>query len=224
MKVTYLGHSCFLLEGSPGAGAPAVRVLTDPYQHGAYDGGVKYRPLDREADVVTVSHAHPDHSFASGVPGKPVVVSAAGEHRAGGVAIRGVAAFHDEARGSKRGKVVAFRFELDGWATVHLGDLGHLPDPAMVSALSPVDLLLLPVGGTFTLGPEEAGRAMELLSPRVTIPMHYKTAGVDFPILPVEEFLRGREGVARLASSTLDLAAGAPLPGKIVVLRPALLP
>ncbi len=218
MRITWIGHDCFLLDPSPlrraqggqdgNSSGPGPRIITDPYQHGAYDGGVKYLPIADPADVVTVSHAHPDHNFAKGVRGRPEVLSAPGRHSLRGVEILGVPAFHDAVGGRQRGAVVLFRIVLDGVAVVHLGDLGHLPDAGIVSALSPVDVLLLPVGGRpFTVSVEEAGRVMELFSPRLTIPMHYKTAGVDFPVAPVDDFLQGRKGVTRSSSSSVEVTA-----------------
>ncbi len=218
MRVTWIGHSCFLLEGS------GLRILTDPYQHGAYDGGVRYLPVADAADVVTVSHSHPDHHSAAGVPGKPQVISTPGKHAVRGVEIMGVPAFHDAAGGKQRGAVVLFRIVLEGVAVVHLGDLGHLPDAGIVSALSPVNVLLLPVGGRpYTVSVEEAGQVMELFSPRLAIPMHYKTAGIDFPFAPVDDFLRGRAGVTRSASSSVEVTADGG-PSGILVLAARNLP
>jgi L-ascorbate metabolism protein UlaG (beta-lactamase superfamily) len=221
MRITWIGHSCFLLDPSTGSGP---RVLTDPYQHGAYDGGVRYLPVAESAEIVTVSHSHPDHDHAAGVPGTPTVISTPGNRWERGVDILGVPAFHDAAGGRQRGAVVVFRIVLGGVAVVHLGDLGHLPDAGMISALSPVDVLLLPVGGRpFTVSVEEAGRVMELFSPRLAIPMHYKTAGVDFPVAPVDDFLRGRAGVTRSASSSVEVDADGG-PSGILVLAARNLP
>lgn len=221
MRITWIGHSCFLLEGA-GSEGPA-RVLTDPFEHGAYGGGVRYLPVTDPADVITVSHAHPDHSFASGVPGKHLVVSAAGKHLARGVEITGVPAFHDTEGGRLRGRVVLFRVVLDGVAVAHLGDLGHPLGPEAVQALSPVDVLLLPVGGNFTIGPKEAKGVAEALAPRLVIPMHFLTPGVDFAIAPVEEFLRGRKDVVRSPLSSVEVGPGSPLSG-VLVLTPKNLP
>jgi len=213
MKITWLGHSCFLLEGAGGG----PRVLTDPYEHGAFGGGVRYLPITDPADVVTVSHSHPDHNFVRGVPGRHTAVLTSGSHRAGGVEILGVPAFHDAARGARRGGIVLFRIVLDGVASVHLGDLGHLLEERTVKALSPVDVLLLPVGGNFTVGPEEAGKVAESLSPRLVIPMHFKTPGVDFAIAPVDDFLQPRKDVTRSPLSSVEVFAGAVPPGVIVL-------
>jgi L-ascorbate metabolism protein UlaG (beta-lactamase superfamily) len=221
VRITWIGHSCFLLEGEGGKGR--VRVITDPYQHGAYGGGVRYLPVTDPADAVTVSHSHPDHSFAGGIPGDPVVISTPGRHSLPGVEVLGVPAFHDDALGKKRGQVVLFRILLDRVAVVHLGDLGHLPDDATVKALAPVDVLLLPVGGTFTVGPREAGEVMRLLSPRLTIPMHFSTPGVDFPIAPVDDFLRGRSDLLPPSGCRTVVSEGA-VPGGVLVLDARNLP
>ncbi len=218
MKIRYVGHSCFLLTTSKG-----VRILTDPYQHGAYDGDVRYRPITDTADVVLVSHSHPDHSYAAGVGGRPSVFKDAGSHFSKGINFLGVPMWHDASRGAQRGSVVAFRFEADGIAVAHLGDLGHTPDGAAAAKLRPIDILFMPVGGYFTIGAPEAQAVLDALSPRLVIPMHYKTAGVDFSIETVDPFLKGRKGVRRESVSEVTVEAGA-VPVGVLVLTPANLP
>lgn len=199
MKIKYLGHACFLLETSDG-----IRILTDPYQYGAF-GALKYSKIEDEADIVTVSHEHADHNAVSEVPGRPEVVTGHGKHIVKGINFLGISTFHDKKRGKERGSNVLFLIESE-MRILHCGDLGHLLDEEHLTQIGKVDILLIPVGGYFTIGPDEATEIMEKISPKVTIPMHYKTPKVDFPIKPVEGFLKGKTNVKKRGSTvTVEL-------------------
>lgn len=218
MRIKYLGHSCFLVTTDNG-----TRIVTDPYEPGAYDGAVKYRPVGQEADIVLVSHGHPDHSHIESVSGNPRVVQEAGAVAIEDVNILGVSTYHDTSEGSERGTNVIFRLEADGLSLVHAGDLGHTLDEATAHQLKPVDILMMPVGGFFTIGSEEMDALIDALQPGLVIPMHFKTEGVDFPIAPVDDFLSGRGKVVRPGESEVEVDAFS-LPEGILVLEPANLP
>jgi L-ascorbate metabolism protein UlaG (beta-lactamase superfamily) len=179
VKIRWFGHSCFLFESRNG-----TKIVTDPF-----DGSVGYKIPKIEADVVTVSHDHYDHNYVDGVQGDPNVIRNVGQYQQNGVSIRGISSFHDEAKGAKRGANVIFVYEIDGLKLCHVGDLGHLLSKAQIEEIGSVDVLLIPVGGTFTLDAEGAVAVVEQLSPRVTIPMHFKTPEVSMPIDPVDDFL-----------------------------------
>jgi L-ascorbate metabolism protein UlaG (beta-lactamase superfamily) len=184
MKVKWLGHSAFLLTSESG-----VRVLTDPYKSGSYDGAVGYKPITEKADVVTASHQHDDHYCLEGLPEGYECVTEAGKHEAAGLAITGIKTYHDTSRGKDRGSNIIFVIEMDGIRVCHLGDLGHTLSGGEAGAIGKVDVLLIPVGGFYTIGPKGAMDVMKALSPAVTIPMHYKTEALGFPIKPVDDFL-----------------------------------
>ena len=200
-----------------------TRILTDPYEPDCYDGALKYRPIRDEADIVLVSHGHPDHSGAPYVPGEPALIDRPGLSSIGSVDISGIQVWHDTSGGAERGENIIFRIAADGLAVCHLGDVGHGLDSGTARKLCPVDVLLVPVGGYFTADEKAVDDIIGDLDPALVIPMHYKTAGCDFPIAPVEDFLKGREDVARPGSSEFSLKAG-DVPGGILVLEPANLP
>ena len=158
MKIKYIGHSCFLVTTDSG-----TRIITDPYEPGCYDGAVKYRPVGQEADIVLVSHAHADHSHIASVSGNPRVVEESGAKTIDGIKILGVSTYHDTSEGSERGSNIIFRFEVDGLALCHLGDIGHTLDDATAHQLKPVDILMMPVGGFFTISSEEADALIDSL-------------------------------------------------------------
>jgi L-ascorbate metabolism protein UlaG (beta-lactamase superfamily) len=200
MKITWLGHASFLVESDSG-----TRVVTDPYEAGSYDGAVGYAPISTHADVVTVSHEHADHNAVDSVSGGPQVVRDTEERTIKGIPIRGISTFHDDSRGQDRGRNNIYVMEVDGVKVGHLGDLGHELSEDEVKALGKVDVLLAPVGGYYTIGPEEAKKTAEALGARVIIPMHYKTDALGFPIQPVDDFLRLMDTVERADSTSVEI-------------------
>lgn len=179
MFITPLGHSCFLLEESTG-----TKVVTDPYSS---EIGITLPPVS--ADVVTVSHPHYDHNNVAAVLGSPLVVDKPGMFEVKGVQVFGLNTYHDEEHGKKRGSNVIFNIRMDGVNVCHLGDVGHGPSPMMIEAIGPVDILLIPVGGTYTIDAEVAKEYVDRLMPSVIIPMHYKTDDVNIDIEGVDSFL-----------------------------------
>lgn len=218
MKIKYVAHSCFLVTTDNG-----TRIITDPYEPGCFDGAMKYQPVGEDAEIVLVSHGHADHCHVQSVGGNPRVVDEAGTCTVNGIDILGVSTDHDTSGGSERGNNIIFRLEADGLVLCHLGDLGHTVDEATVRKLKPVDILMTPVGGFFTIGTQEADAVIDSLKPTLVIPMHFKTEGVDFPIAPVDDFLSGREEVLWQGGSEVEITAGN-LPEGVMVLEPANMP
>ena len=184
MKIRWLGHSAFVLTSDSG-----TKVLTDPYESGSYDGAVGYKPITEAVQVVTSSHSHEDHYCLDGLPEGYECITTPGAHEASGVSILGVKTYHDTSKGKDRGRNIVYVIEIDGIRVCHLGDLGHELSDDEIGAIGKVDVLLIPVGGFYTIGPKEALGIMRVLSPAVTLPMHFKTDSLGFPIKPVEDFL-----------------------------------
>lgn len=164
MEISYLGHSCFKIKGKQ------ATVVIDPYSP-----SVGFRMPKVEADVVTISHAHADHNFIEGVRGEPFVIFEPGEYEIKGIEIWGVATFHDDEGGAKRGKNIVHHIKIDEITIVHLGDLGHKLTPEQIEHLNEVDVLLVPVGGFYTIDAAAAREVIDQLEPKVVIPMHFRT-------------------------------------------------
>ena len=181
MIFTCIGHAKFLIELENG-----MRIVTDPY-----DSTCGYPVEPMQADVVLVSHGHHDHSAVETIKGNPRVIDQAGTYDLDdGVRVIAVEADHDEAGGTKRGKTLLFSLQAEDLNAVHLGDLGHLPTQAQAEAIGPADVLMVPVGGFYTIDAPTAQQTAELLHARVVLPMHYKTrVNADWPIAPVDDFL-----------------------------------
>jgi L-ascorbate metabolism protein UlaG (beta-lactamase superfamily) len=219
MKIQWLGHAAFLLETKSG-----VRIVMDPYESGAYGGALGYGPIETEADIVTVSHEqHEDHNYTSTVRGDPVVAKGPGTDTVKGVEMKRVHTFHDDSGGKERGENFVFCLKADGMRVCHMGDLGHVLSAEQAAAIGRPDVVMLPVGGTFTVGPAEASRVVDQLKPRIVIPMHYKTPKCAFPIEQVDAFLKGKPKVRKVGGSTVEIEPESlPESTEILVLEPAL--
>jgi L-ascorbate metabolism protein UlaG (beta-lactamase superfamily) len=212
MKVKWLGHASFLITSEGG-----VKLITDPYHTGA---GINYGEIKEAADILVVSHDHPDHANTA-LPGSPQVVK--GTCEAKGINFKGIAAYHDDTKGSQRGPNTIFCFAVDGIRLCHLGDLGHQLTDEQANEIGEVDVLMIPIGGTFTIDPAGASQVIARLKPRVVIPMHYSTDKCSYPISGVGKFLEGKANVKRLDTSEVEFKKEElPSPTEIVVLKHAL--
>ena len=183
--------------------ANGVRVLTDPC-----DPSVGYPLKNIETDAITVSHSHHDHSYTEAALGSPAVFSAEGEYSLPGISIKAFSAWHDEKQGTLRGPNLLFRFEADGLTAVHLGDLGHIPNEETVSAIGKTDILMIPIGGVYTIDAASARRVIEAMHPGVVIPMHYKTKACTIGIDGIDAFLSEMKdfSVHKLSENEISLS------------------
>ncbi|NLB38502.1 MAG: MBL fold metallo-hydrolase [Clostridiales bacterium] len=178
MLITYHGHSEFLLETADG-----FRILTDPF-----NAATGYPMGTYEADVVTISHGHGDHTEVSKVLGNPVILREPGPHNLPhDVEIRGYHSFHDDHHGQQRGQNLCFVIQADGLTLAHMGDIGDLPDEVLAQALKKVDILMIPVGGHYTIDAQKAADIARSSGARVVIPMHYRTALGGYSVIATSE-------------------------------------
>jgi L-ascorbate metabolism protein UlaG (beta-lactamase superfamily) len=165
------------------------------------------------ADIVLCSHSHQDHNNIKPVLAKQgeTLESFVGSKRVKGISIKGSASFHDDVRGSKRGTNSIYSFSLDGLQFCHLGDLGHELSSATVEEIGKVDVLFVPIGGYFTIGPETATRVCEQLKPKMIIPMHYRMPELSSmfnPLKTVDDFLQGKSNTERINGPLLSVEEG----------------
>ena len=203
--LTWYGQSCFLLESTSGA-----RILMDPVPT-----NIGYLPpADLRADAVTISHEHPDHTNLALVQGKPRVLRGLTADKKGwmridekvkDITVRSVGVYHDGKRGAELGLDTVFIFETGGVRIAHLGDLGHSLTDQQLSAIGSVDVVLVPVGGTWTIDAQAATHVVDQIRPRLmVIPMHFKTDAVTIKELaPVDAFIAGRTNVRREKSNRI---------------------
>ena len=174
-----MGHACFRIKGTQ------ATVITDPFPP-----DLGYSLGKQTANIITISHQHPSHSYVQGVAGEPRILQGPGEYEIAGILIIGIATFHDTQRGQTRGKNTAYIMEIDGVSVCHLGDLGHVLTSEQVEEIGDVDVLLLPVGGVSTVNAAMAAEVIRQLEPKAVIPMHYRTPALKRELDPVEMFLK----------------------------------
>lgn len=180
MEIIWLGQSCFKIKGEN------LTLVTDPFDPSI---GLKL-PKKLEADIVTISHDHFDHNNIKAIAGNPFVVDGPGEYEVSGVNIRGFPTFHDSAEGKERGRNTVYLIELDGLRLCHLGDLGHILSNELIEQLDGIDILMIPCGGHYTIGAEEAQEVISQTSPKIIIPMHYKIPGLNIDLDDLNQFCK----------------------------------
>lgn len=168
MDITFLGHSSFRIRGKEAV------LVTDPFDPQMV--GLKYPRVT--ADVVTISHDHKDHNQKEMVSGARKVVDGPGEYEILGISIIGISTYHDDKKGELRGKNTVYVIELDGLRLAHLGDLGHKLSERILEAMGSIDILMIPVGGEYTIAPAVAAEVVRSFEPIITIPMHYQVKGL----------------------------------------------
>lgn len=187
MKIEYYGHSSFRFESREGS------VVTDPF------GDIGFPMPAVRADVVTVSHDHYDHNNLEAVDCKRVLRET-GSYSFRGIGFEAIENFHDDVQGRKRGKNLVFFYSIEGIILCHMGDTGEPCSPGLLQRLKKADVLLLPVGGNYTLDYREAIQFVENLHPSFVIPMHFKTPDSNLDISPPDEFLAHFPSVVRVGN------------------------
>ena len=178
MQITWLGQACFKIQGKE------VTIVTDPYDN-KYTG-LKLPRLN--ADIVSVSHNHLDHNNIKVINGDPFVVNNPGEYETKKVFIWGIHSWHDNQEGAERGNNTIFVFKFEDIKIAHLGDLGNSLTDQQLEKLESVDILMVPVGGVYTIDAKQAAEVVNQLEPRIVIPMHYKIPGLKLKLDPVDQF------------------------------------
>ncbi len=197
MDIISLGHSSFKLKGK------TVTLVTDPFN--SISTGLKF-PKHTTCDIVTISHAHDDHNDVSQLEGDPFVVRGAGEYDIKGVDIIGLTTEHG---GDQPVKNTVYRIEMDDLNIVHLGDVGRVLTASEVDVLDGVDILFIPVGGTYTIDVAQAKKIIAEIEPKVVIPMHYERDGIAINgLAPVSAFLKEMEKEQVVAQPKLSISKG----------------
>ena len=214
MEITYIGHSSFKIKGKE------ITLVIDPY-----DPKIGYKFPKQECDVLLTTHDHFDHNYLEGVSGYKLHIQGPGEYEISDVFINGIQAFHDEKEGAERGVDTMYLIDIDGFSILHLGDLGTELTKEQMERITNVDVLLIPVGGKYTIDAEKASKVISSLEPGYVIPMHYKTddlTGVE-GLDPLSKFLdeMGVEGNVR-KEDKLKLTNRVDIPEEttVVVLEP----
>lgn len=178
MKFKSWGHSCFLIDNEE------IKIITDPY-----DDSLPYKKVDDRPDLVTVSHDHFDHNAVDRLEGDFDVVDSKDGYKSDEVNIKAISTYHDKKEGEERGENNIYVMDFADKKICHMGDIGHLLNEEDYAELENIDVLLIPVGGYFTIDADEAYEIAKKIDPEYIIPMHYKTPELDLPITGVEDFI-----------------------------------
>ena len=217
MHIIWKGQSCFNILTSPKKGEQ-VSIVIDPY-----DESIGLRVPSLTADILFITHDHRDHNNIKAVKGNPFLIDGPGEYEISDIFIQGISAFHDNSQGKERGKTTIYTIETEGIRICHLGDLGQTELTAdQLSGLGDVDVLMIPVGGIYTIDGTQAAKIISQVEPRILIPMHYKIPGLKLELEGIDKFLKtmGLESVDKqnkLIIKKKDLPEGE---ARVVVLEP----
>lgn len=167
MEIIRIGLSCFRFRGKTST------VISDPYDPNMV--GMKLNGA--KSDIITISHHHPDHDYQDGVKPRDkqlITLDAPGEYEIQGIHVTGWKSYHDDKEGQERGKNTIFKIEIDEINVVHLGDIGHMLADSLIDEIGEIDVLCIPVGGTYTINYQQANEMVRKIDPRIVIPMHYQ--------------------------------------------------
>jgi len=186
MQINYCGHSCFKIITKPEVDKEKVTVFIDPF-----DKSVGLKPPHGKADLVLVTHEHHDHNNTSAFKGDFFLINNPGEYTFRGVGVTGISTYHDNQEGKLRGLNTIYVIESEGVRIGHLGDLGHPLSKLQLDKLGEVDILMIPVGGKYTIGPKEAVSVVKSIEPSVVIAMHYNVPGINIEgLAKVDDFYK----------------------------------
>jgi len=217
MNILWHGQSFFeiVLKGDNGG---TVKIVIDPFSK-----EIGLRPPRTEADILLITHQHPDHNNREAIKGEPLAIASPGEYEVKGVFVKSISAFHDNSQGKERGEVVVYRIEAEGLKLCHLSDLGQreLTDE-QVERIGEVDILFIPVGGNYTIDAKAASNIISQIEPRIVVPMHYKIANLKIKLDGLDKFLKqmGSEDVEKLKKLKVKPKDLPQEETKIVVLEP----
>ena len=231
MTIQWKGQSCFQILAALNKGEQ-TSILIDPFSEdsnppttlpafGWAPIGLKLPKL--EADILLISHDHPDHNNVKAVGGNPFIINGPGEYEVKKVFIQGIPAWHDDKLGRERGENTVYTIDAEGLRLCHLGDLGQKElTEEQLEKIGQVDILMIPVGGVFTISAKEALKIMSQLEPKITIPMHYQVPKLKIKLEGLDKFLKalGIKSIEPLNKLTIKKKEIFPEEAKIIVLKP----
>jgi L-ascorbate metabolism protein UlaG (beta-lactamase superfamily) len=180
MIITWYGHSCFRIETKDGS------ILIDPFSK-----DIGLRPPKIKDDLVLVTHQHSDHNNISEANPEAFIIDGPGEYEKQGIAVRGISSFHDKSEGKERGTNTIYVVKAEEMTVCHMGDFGQAKfDDHQLEAIGDVDILMIPVGGVYTIDYKEAVEMISQIEPKIVIPMHYKVKDLKVEIAGPEKFLK----------------------------------
>jgi len=211
VRINYLGHAAIKIKSRK------TSVVVDPFSKES----VGFPMKKTKAQIVVCTHEHADHASLEGVKNEsPFLIKAPGEYELHEVFIKGIESYHDKKKGKERGKNTIFIIKAEGVSICHLGDLGCSLTEKQIDQINGVDVLLIPVGGFYTIGPEEAVKVIGQIEPSIVIPVHFKTKDHKIEKLePIDVFLKEVGGKVREEERLVISKGSLPEETEVVVLK-----
>jgi L-ascorbate metabolism protein UlaG (beta-lactamase superfamily) len=217
MKIIWHGQSCFQITVQTEKGEKASIVI-DPFED---EAGLKLPKM--EADILLVTHDHHDHNNIKAVSGNPLIINGPGEYENKGIFIQGIPASHDDVEGKEKGEITIYTILAEDISICHLSDIGQKElTSEQIDSIDNVDILMIPVGGTYTIGTKEALKIMSQIEPKITIPMHYALPGMKTKLANLDEFQKtlGMASITPMENLTIKKKEFSEEEAKIIVLKP----
>jgi L-ascorbate metabolism protein UlaG (beta-lactamase superfamily) len=194
IKIKWFGHSFWQIKSDEAV------IITDPFTDIGYNMNIS-----PTADIVLSSHDHFDHNNIELIAGDPIVIRKPGKYYEKGITIEMFPTWHDKQKGKQRGSNLLMKFTIESKNFLHCGDLGHIPDENIISSLGKIDVLLVPVGGIFTIDAAEAHQLIDIIKPEIIFPMHYNTPALNFDLAPLHEFLALFQDYKKFKENEIEL-------------------
>ncbi len=179
MIISWFGQSCFRIESKEGS------ILIDPFSK-----EIGLRAPKIKDDIVLITHQHYDHNNLESATPEAFIIDGPGEYERKGIHVQGILSYHDAVQGAERGLNTIYKIKADELSVCHLGDLGHKPTDAQVEDIGDVDILMIPVGGTYTIDAKTATEIISQIEPKIVIPMHYRIPGLTVELDGAEKFIK----------------------------------
>jgi L-ascorbate metabolism protein UlaG (beta-lactamase superfamily) len=216
MEIIWHGHSFFEIKSRENKNQ--VKIAIDPFSE---EIGLKVPKV--EADILLISHDHYDHNNKDAISGNYFLVDSPGEYEVKGVFVKAIKSFHDKVEGKERGENLIFLIETEDLRVCHMGDFGQKElTEKQLEEIGEVDILMIPVGGVYTISFKEAIKILEQLEPKITIPMHYSLPKLKIKLDSVDKFLKslGIKSLTPEKKLSIKKEDLSPEEAKIVLLEP----
>lgn len=217
MTIIWHGQACFQIIFSRNKDEK-LNLVIDPFSE---EIGLKLPKI--EADILLISHDHHDHNNKKAILGSPFMIDGPGEYEIKGVFIQGIEAAHDKSQGEERGKVTIYKIEAEEMRLCHLGDLGQKElTEEQLEKIGDIDILMIPVGGIYTISSQEAVKIISQIEPKIVIPMHYSLPKLKIKLESLDKFLKvmGQKKIESQNKLTIKKKDLSEEEIKIIVLRP----
>ena len=185
MNIVWHGQSFFEIVAKDKE-SKELKIVIDPF-----DESIGLKVPKTEARILLITHQHPDHSNKKAISNSAFLIEEPGEYEINGVHIKGIPVFHDDVQGKERGEVIAYVIETEDIRICHLGDFGQKElTSEQLDQLGDIDILMVPIGGVYTIDAKGASKIISQIEPKLVIPMHYQIPKLKLKLNSLEQFLK----------------------------------